>query len=45
METAVFQHAFLVTPLPAAPGLGADGVKRCHTSDKSSSDDLARLRD
>lgn len=26
METAVFQHVFLVTPLPAEPSLGADGV-------------------
>lgn len=45
METAVFQHVFLVTPLPAEAGLGADGVKQCHTSDKNSLDDLAGLGD
>lgn len=44
METAVFQHVFLVTALPAEPGLTADGVKRCHTSDKNLLDDLAGLR-
>ena len=45
LEMAVFQHVFLVTPLPAEPGLGADGAKRCHPPDKNSLDDLARLRD
>lgn len=44
MKTAAFQHVFLVTPLPAEPSLSADGVKRCHTSDKNPSDDLAGLR-
>lgn len=42
---AVFQRVFLATLLPAEPGLGADGVKQCHASDKNSLDDLARLRD
>lgn len=42
---AVFQHVFLMTPIPAEADLGADGIKQCHTSDKNSLEDLAALRD